>query len=222
MKNIFKTILCVILGVFLMFSTVACNNSKDGENPMPLDYNRPLDPTIDMNFEVKSNILVAYFSKTNTTADVANKIAEYTGADIFEIERKEPYPETYTPTTEEAKVEKSANSRPELARYLSDEVMMGYDTIFLGFPIWWHTAPMAVLSFLNYYDLSQKIVITFCTAASSPITESTADVRNNTAAMVIEGRRFSRSDDAAIQTWIEGLNLNIETFESTTKRGNMI
>lgn len=109
MKNIFKTILCVILGVFLMISTVACNNNKDGENPMPLDYNRPLDPTIDMNFEVKSNILVAYFSKTNTTADVANKIAEYTGADIFEIERKEPYPETYTPTTEEAKVEKSAN-----------------------------------------------------------------------------------------------------------------
>lgn len=56
-------------------------------------------------------------------------------------------------------------------------------------------------------------MITFCTAASSPITESTADVRSNTQATVIEGRRFSRSDDAAIHTWLDGLNLTVEMPE---------
>lgn len=213
MKNNFKAILCVILGVVLMFSAVACNNNGGGENPAPSDYNRPSNPTIDTTFEANSNVLAAYFSKTNTTEAVANTIADYTGADLFEIERKEPYPDAYTPTTEEAEAEKEANARPELARYLSDEVMAEYDTIFLGFPIWWHTAPMAVLSFLNYYDLSGKTVITFCTSGSSPITESTADIRGNTEATVIEGSRFSRSDDAAIHSWIDSLSLNIEQPE---------
>lgn len=211
MKKFVNIFLCAFLSAALMIGAVACNNGG-GENPSPSDYSRPTNPVIDTTFEANSNVLVAYFSKTNTTATVANTIAEYTGADLFEIERKEPYPEAYTPTTEEAEAEKDANARPELARYLSDEIMAGYDTILLGFPIWWHTAPMAVLSFLNYYDLSGKTVITFCTAASSPITESTADVRSNTQATVIEGRRFSRSDDTAIRTWLDGLNLTVEVI----------
>lgn len=122
-----------------MIGAVACNSGGE-ENPSPSDYSRPMNPVINTTFEANSNVLVAYFSKTNTTATVANTIAEYTGADLFEIERKELYPEEYTPTTEEAEAEKEANARPELARYLSDETMAGYDTILLGFPIWWHTA----------------------------------------------------------------------------------
>lgn len=213
MKNNFKMLVCIMLNLFLVISAISCKSNNDGKNPTPSDYNRPLNPTIDTNFKASSNVLVAYFSKTNTTTTVAKVIAEYTNADLFEIERKEPYPEDYEPTTEEAQKEKEANFRPELARYLTDEVMVDYDTIFLGFPIWWHTAPMPVLSFLNYYDLSKKTIYTFATSGGSPISESTADIRSNTKATVNEGRRFSRNDNTAIQSWIDSLSLNIEQPE---------
>ncbi len=198
--------------VLLVIGLVACGESG-GENPSPNGYKRPENPTMDTSFEAKSSVLVAYFSKTGTTSAVAETIAEYLGADLFEIERKEPYPDAYTPTTEEAEEEKEANARPELAVYLPDEVMAEYDTILLGFPIWWHTAPMAVLSFLNYYDLSGKTVITFCTSGGSAISESTEDIRDNTNASVIEGQRFGKTDTADIENWLDRLSLRTETPE---------
>ena len=206
-KSIFKTLLCTVLCVLMVFSAVACGD-KGGDNPAPNDYTRPSNANIDESFAATGNVLVAYFSKTNTTESVARAIREFTDADIFEIERKEPYPNDYTPTTEEAREEKDANARPELKTYLADEVMARYDTIILGFPIWWHTAPMPVLSFLNYYDLSGKTIYTFCTAATSPITESTADIRKNAdGATVTEGRKFSGGSDGSIETWLNGLGL---------------
>lgn len=202
--SVIATLLCFVLA----FSLVACNNNQGGENETPSDYTRPANANIDNSFTPTSKILIAYFSKTNTTKGVAEKIQELTDADIFEIERKEPYPDAYTPTTEVAQDEKNANARPELASYIPDEAMAQYDTIILGFPIWWHTAPMPVLSFLNYYDVSGKTIYTFCTAASSPITESTADIRSNAdGATVVEGKRFSSGSDSSIETWIEGLGL---------------
>ncbi|MDE6868525.1 MAG: flavodoxin [Clostridia bacterium] len=207
MKNIFKTFICVVLGVLLMLTAVACNNNQGGENPLPGNYSRPSNPNINNEFTATSNTLVAYFSKTNTTKGVAETIQELTDADIFEIERKEPYPNSYTPTTEVAKEEKDNNARPELATYLPDEVIAQYDTIILGFPIWWHTAPMAVLSFLNYYDLSGKTIYTFATSGGSPISESTADIRSNTQATVNEGRLFNGSNETTIRNWLDGLGL---------------
>lgn len=66
---------------------------------------------------------------------------------------------------------------------------------------------MAVLSFLNYYDLSGKTVYTFCTSGGSPISESTADIKSNTKATVNEGRLFNRNSASAIHDWIDGLGL---------------
>lgn len=185
----------------------ACGNNDGGENP-PVTPPAESDVDIDNDFTATSNILVVYFSKTKTTESVALKIQELTNADIFEVERKEPYPEAYTPTTEVAKDEKEANARPELKTYLPKDVVASYDTIFVGFPIWWHTAPMPILSFLNFYDLDGKTIYTFCTAASSPITESTADIRDNAqGATVVEGKKFGRND-SGIAGWIESLELN--------------
>lgn len=204
----FLSIIATVLCFVFMLSLVACGGNTGGENPPSNDYTRPANANINESFTPTSKTLVAYFSKTNTTKNVAEKIQELTDADIFEIERKEPYPDAYTPTTEVAKDEKDANARPELAVYLSDEVMEQYDTIILGFPIWWHTAPMAVLSFLNYYDLSGKIIYTFCTSGGSAITESTVDVRNNAKeATVIEGKRFSNGNDSSIENWVDSLGL---------------
>ncbi len=206
----FLSIIATVLCFVFMLSLVACNGNNGGDNPPSNDYTRPSNVNIDESFTPTSKTLVAYFSKTNTTKNVAEKIQELTDADIFEIERKEPYPDAYTPTTEVAKDEKDANARPELAVYLSDEVMEQYDTIILGFPIWWHTAPMPVLSFLNYYDVSGKTIYTFCTSGGSAITESTADVRTNAkGATVVEGRRFSSGSDSSIETWLDSLDLTV-------------
>ena len=207
-KTILRAITAVIL-LTLAFTFTACK--KNGINNAPSSSSKPPEESevnIDNDFTPTSKTLVVYFSKTNTTESVARIIQSETSADIFEIERKEPYPDSYTPTTEVAKSEKEANARPELKTYLPKAVIAEYDTIFVGFPIWWHTAPMPVLSFLNFYDLSGKTVYTFCTAASSPISESTADIRSNAkGATVIEGKRFSRGDESGIKAWIASLGL---------------
>ncbi|MBD5100634.1 MAG: flavodoxin [Clostridiales bacterium] len=169
MKNIFKTFICVLLGVILILTAVACNNNQGGENSLPSNYTRPSNPNIDNEFTATSKTLVAYFSKTNTTKGVAETIRELIDADIFEIERKEPYPNSYTPTTEVAKEEKNNNARPELATYLPDEIIAQYDTIILGFPIWWHTAPMVVGTFLETYDLSGKDIYSITQSASMSV-----------------------------------------------------
>ena len=207
MKKIYKYLICILMAVILTLSAVACNGNQGGENPPSDRYVRPSDANIDNTFAPTGKTLVAYFSKTSTTQRVAETIREYLGVDIFEIERKEPYPGAYTPTTEVAKEEKESNSRPQLAAYLPDEVIAQYDTIILGFPIWWLTAPMAVLCFLNYYYLSGKTVYTFCTSGGSSISESTADIKSNTKATVYEGRRFGSNDSAGIRNWLDGLGL---------------
>ena len=144
MKKILSALTCMLLIVALATGVAACNNNG-GDNPPPYNYSRPENPNIDQSFVKTSDVLIVYFSKTNTTQSVAKSIQELTGADIFEIERKEPYPEAYTPTTEVAEAEKNANARPELKAYLPDTVIAQYETIILGFPIWWHTVPMPSL-----------------------------------------------------------------------------
>lgn len=193
----------------MVVSLSACKNNSGNNSPSSsVTPPEESEVNIDNLFTPSSKTLVVYFSKTNTTESVAKIIQSETGADIFEIERKEPYPDAYTPTTEVAKEEKEANARPELKTYLPKDVVAQYDTIFVGFPIWWGTAPMPVLSFLNFYDLEGKTIYTFCTAASSSISGSTADIRSNAkGATVIEGKRFSSSDESGIKSWIVSLNL---------------
>ena len=123
----------------------------------------------------KGEALVAVFSKTGeqyavgtisegNTMIVAKMIAEKTGADLFEIRTANPYPEGYTVTTEIAKRELNANARPELTE---DKDVKEYDTVFLGYPIWWGEPPMAVLTWLEAHDFAGKTVIPFATHEGS-------------------------------------------------------
>lgn len=129
-----------------------------------------------------SKTLVAYFSYSGNTREIANQIKELTGGDIFEIQTVKPYPAEYQPCTEVAKKEMEENARPAIKGKV--ENMERYDTIFVGCPSWWHTAPMAVLTFLESYDLSGKTVIPFCTheskedGAFAAIEEATPDSKH--------------------------------------------
>lgn len=124
-----------------------------------------------------SKSIVVYFSRTGeqygvgviekgNTAIVADMIAEQTGADSFEILPKtDNYPMTYNELTDVAKEEQNQNARPEIKDTVQD--FDKYDTIYLGYPIWWGDLPMICYTFLESYDFSGKTIIPFCTHAGS-------------------------------------------------------
>ena len=114
-------------------------------------------------------ILVAYFSWY-----VAEQIAKQTGGTLFRIEPVKPYPTEYTPCTEVAKKEKEDNARPAIKNKVED--WDSYDTVFIGCPVWWWTAPMIINTFTESYDFKGKTVIPFCTYASTYRDETLAKI----------------------------------------------
>ena len=99
------------------------------------------------------------------TERVAEFVQEAVGGDLFEIQTVKDYPADYYACIEEAKAELRADARPELQAY--PESLDAYDTVFLGYPNWWGTCPMCVLTFLERFDLAGKRIIPFCTNEGS-------------------------------------------------------
>ncbi|MEN6391688.1 MAG: flavodoxin [Syntrophomonas sp.] len=122
-----------------------------------------------------TNILVAYFSHSGNTRKVANQIHERVGGDILEIVTVDPYPRDYDMVVEQAELEKKNNSRPELA--IEVENIDSYDVVFIGYPNWWATMPMAVFNFVESYKLSDKTVVPFCTHEGSGLGVSMRDLK---------------------------------------------
>lgn len=120
------------------------------------------------------NILIVYFSRTGTTETVAKQIQQETAGDIFKIEIVNPYPEEYRATTNQAKRELDQGYLPPLKGKV--ENLDKYDTVFLGYPIWWGTMPMPVFTFLNENNLSGKKVIPFATHQGSRLGRSVSDL----------------------------------------------
>jgi flavodoxin len=136
-----------------------------------------------------SKILIVYYSRTGenywngsirsiekgNTERVAEFIQEAVGGDLFEIDTVKPYAKDYYECIDEAKAELRAKARPEIKGYVDsiDE----YDTIFVGYPNWWGTAPMCVFTFLEHYDLSGKRIVPFCTNEGSGMGQSETDLR---------------------------------------------
>ena len=121
-------------------------------------------------------VLVAYFSKTNNTKGVAEHLHSRVGGELFQVATKKPYPQDYRETTSIARTEQDNNERPELANVISPEDMKNYDVIFLGYPNWWGTLPMAMFTFLEQHDLSGKTIIPFCTHEGSGLGRGPGDI----------------------------------------------
>lgn len=135
------------------------------------------------------HILIVYYSRKGenyfdgnirniskgNTAYVAEFIQRAVGGELFEIDTLKPYSSDYNTCTEEAQAELQANARPKLKEYLDD--LEGYDTVFVGYPNWWGTCPMAVFTFLEHYDLTGKRIIPFCTNEGSGMGNSELDLR---------------------------------------------
>ncbi|HET7732321.1 MAG TPA: flavodoxin, partial [Paludibacter sp.] len=135
-------------------------------------------------------------------------IQELTGGDLFEIDTVKPYPKDYTETTNVAMKEKRENARPELTAVVDN--INEYDVIYLGYPNWWNTFPMAVFTFLESYDFSGKTIIPFCTHEGSGIGNSERDIKKLCPnakvlpGLAIRGSSVSRADNE-IKNWINNL-----------------
>ena len=156
-----------------------------------------------------SDVLVVYFSATGTTEGVAERIANVTGADVYEILAAEPYTEAdlnYNDNSSRSTTEQNDKSvRPEIGS--EDISLEGYTTIYLGFPIWWGEEPRILDTFVEKYNFDGITVIPFCTSGSSGIGRSGSNMEelagNGT---WLEGERFSGGvSEEELKSWIEGL-----------------
>lgn len=109
------------------------------------------------------------------TEVVAKKIRGLTNGDLFRIKTKKTYPDNYEETTNVAQEEKRQNARPELTDLVDS--ISSYDVIYIGYPNWWGTMPMAVFTFLESYDFSGKTIAPFCTHEGSGMGRSEQDIR---------------------------------------------
>ena len=108
------------------------------------------------------------------TEKAARMLAELTGADLFKIEQKVPYAANYQQCIAEAKRDLQAHARPELAAL--PENLDAYDEIYLGYPNYWGTMPMAVYTFLEHYDFTGKVIHPFCTHEGSGLSNTVRDI----------------------------------------------
>ena len=144
--------------------------------------------------------------KKGNTEVVAEKIqALIPGADLFEIDTIRKYSEDYMTSTEEAKEDIRNHARPELTATVDN--MAQYDTVILGYPIWWGLPPMAVYTFLESYDFSGKTIVPFCTSGGSGVGKSDTELHKDVSGDVTwkAGKLINRADGSAIKQWIDSL-----------------
>lgn len=158
-----------------------------------------------------SKALVAYFSATGTTARLAETIAETAGADLFEIVPVKSYSSadlSWNNKSSRSTAEMNdANARPEIAEKV--ENMAQYDTVYVGFPIWWYEAPRIIQTFLESYDLSGKTIVPFATSGGSGMGKTSDILRKSCPdAKVLSGKKMSAAASTGeISDWIDSLNL---------------
>ena len=206
----------IFLIIFLIFTIVGCggNTSVDSssENTSQTENikensnsQKELEQLEDMD-SVKT--AVVYFSATGNTAEVAKLIAEETKADIIEIVPKAAYTsEDLNYNDENCRANKEMNddtARPEISTDLS--AVSEYDVIYIGYPIWWGTAPRIIQTFLENSDVSQATIYTFCTSGGSGIEQSIKDLQDIYSDVnIVSGKRFNKATETDVKEWIDSL-----------------
>ncbi len=187
-----KNIVLIILGLFIIAVGVifVMQNTNKGDATM------------------NEKVLVAYFSATGTTKRVAQNLAKATDADLYEIKPLKPYTSAdlnWHDSNSRSSVEmNNPKSRPEIVEdnFSADN----YDTIYLGFPIWWGTAPTVVHTFLEKYDFSGKKIIVFATSGSSGLGNTANNLKSSvsTSAKIVEGKVLNGNPSVdELKQWAE-------------------
>lgn len=162
-----KNLLLISLLLFSATTISACSKNNDTSFP---DTEQPESSDLPSG---NSKTLVAYFSATGTTQAIAERITELTGADIYRINAADPYATNPYDDTERIQNEAYNDLRPGVANLPDKKAIAQYDTIFVGSPCWWHQPAMVVCTFLENYDLGNKVIIPFFTyGATTYLNES--------------------------------------------------
>ena len=166
MKKIFLIFLGIlIISVGVVFA-LTVNTNKKADNKGDIDM-------------TDRKVLVAYFSATGTTKKVAENLAKATNSDLYEIKPLKPYTSAdldWQDKNSRSSVEmKDYNSRPEIVK--DDFSVTKYDTVYLGFPIWWYIAPTIINTFLEQHDFSNKKIILFATSGGSGFGKTVENLR---------------------------------------------
>lgn len=227
-----KKMLAILFSAMMAFSLAACSNgapssgadsSPAAPTPSPepasasskplesAETPAPADSAAEVEQTEAGGTLVAYFSWSGNTQQMAEIIAQETGADLFEIATVTPYTDDYNTLLDIAQQEQGEDARPELNARV--ENWDSYDTIFVGYPNWWSDAPMAVYTFLESYDFTGKTVIPFNTSASGGFGRSLTGIEESAAgATILEGLDLTEGEleDAQnrVTTWLDSLGLN--------------
>ena len=222
MKSLWKKVLAGVLAAGLALSLTACGNGGNAQNSQAGTTGQQSAAEIDSD---GGNVLIAYFtaaensgvdaisSASYTTVDgqavgrlrpVADMIQSNVGGDLFSIQTAEVYPTDGGELIDYAAQEQEENARPELTSHIED--LDQYDIVFIGYPIWWHTAPMIIGTFLENYDLTGVDVYPFTQSASMDTEQfqnSMDFVRENAAGATVHDGLFVRpSDTAGIDSYL--------------------
>lgn len=213
-----KKLTSILLVLVLVFSFAACsNNSSNGEsstNSAPASTQSANESSDnDTNSSSNSKTLVVYYSATGSTKAVAETIANTSGADLFEITPVDPYTSddlNWTDDDSRVSVEHNDESKRDvpLTKTTPDH-WADYDTVFIGYPIWWGIAAWPVNNFVKGNDFSGKTVIPFCTSTSSGLGQS-GDLLADMAGTGNwqDGERFSSgASSSKVESWVNGLDL---------------
>lgn len=188
----FKHLLITIIAGCMAMATMAAGSAQNNSETMSNNGKK----------------LVAYFSATGTTMEAATRLARIAGADLHEI-----VPETlYTPADLNWR-DKSSRSSLEMADKSSRPAIASrvenieqYDTVFVGYPIWWYIAPTIINTFLEQYDFSGKTIVPFFTSGGSGAGETMKYLKPSApGANWLEPKNFNYMSDAEVETWLKSL-----------------
>ncbi len=191
MKNWKKIFVFISMAAFAV-SLTACAGSTENTEENVSDSENVSDDN-----ETQST-LIAYFSYTGNTEEVAQQITEKTGGTLVEIERATPYEDA----SEEGEEELENNVHPEITVDLDS--VDDYDTIFVGYPIWFDEAPMVIDTFLESFDFSGKTIVPFCTSASDSI-DNSLHIFSELAPDAVIADGLTTNDEADIEPWLNEL-----------------
>ena len=224
-RNFLKGSAAFAVSIPLASFLSACNGAaeSDGAQTSQTQSDEPTqDTTSDQTNQAESNsaenatgqILVAYYSATGHTENVANLIAQATGADTFVITPAEPYTSDDLNYNDESSRVSTEHEDPD-GRHVELEQITpdnfdSYNTVFVGYPIWWGGASWVLDDFAIGNDFTGKTVIPFCTSSSSGLGQSAANLAELAATGDWqEGMRFSaRADEGDVQEWLDELGIN--------------
>lgn len=203
-----KKILALSCALLMAVTITACGTSESNNNSESKQTTEAEETTQ----AADTNVLVAYFSATGNTKTVAEQIVDVTGGELYEIEPAEPYTsEDLDYNNDDCRANLEMNddtARPEIAGAI--ENIEQYDTIYLGYPIWWGNAPRIMNTFVETYDLSGKTVVPFCTSGGNGISTSVDTLQKLAGDGItwMEGQRFDRDVSAdEISQWIDEMGL---------------